>query len=64
MAGPETLLSSGSISLGEVERRLLREAIRLSEGNLSQAAKRLGLSYKTLRYRVRKFGLDGEARSR
>ena len=54
---PERLLADGPISLPDVERRLLAEAIRLSSGNLSEAAKRLGLSYKTMQYRARKFGL-------
>ncbi len=54
---PESLLADGRISLPDVERRLLTEAIRLSDGNLSEAAKRLGLTYKTMQYRARKFGL-------
>jgi len=55
---PAGALRSGShISLAEVERGLLEEAIRLSDGNLAEAAKRLGLSYKTMRYRAHKFGL-------
>jgi DNA-binding NtrC family response regulator len=57
-AGPERLLDAGPISLFDVERRLLCEAIRRADGNLSEAAKQLGVSYKTFRYRVRKFGLD------
>ena len=51
---PEELLAEGNISLQDVEDRLIREAIRQSGGNLSEAARRLGLSYKTLRYRVSK----------
>lgn len=58
--GPETLFDAGAVSLFEVERRLLAEAIRLSGGNLSEAARRVGLSYKTMRYRAQKFGLAGE----
>ena len=57
---PEELLSSGPISLPDVEERLLREAIRRAGGNLSEAARQLSISYKTMRYRARKFGLDGE----
>ncbi|MCA9726808.1 MAG: sigma-54-dependent Fis family transcriptional regulator [Candidatus Eisenbacteria bacterium] len=59
-AGPESLLEAGPISFADVEERLLREAIRRAGGNLSLAAKHLGMSYKTFRYRVRKFGLDFE----
>jgi DNA-binding NtrC family response regulator len=54
---PEDLLADAPISLPEVEERLLREAVRLSGGNLSEAAKRLGISYKTMQYRARKFGI-------
>jgi transcriptional regulator with GAF, ATPase, and Fis domain len=54
---PEILLASGPIVFEDLERRLLREALRLSAGNLAEAAKSVGLSYKTMRYRARKFGL-------
>jgi transcriptional regulator with GAF, ATPase, and Fis domain len=56
---PEILLASGPIVFEDLERRLLREALRLSAGNLAEAAKSVGLSYKTMRYRARKFGLHG-----
>ncbi|MEZ4648545.1 MAG: sigma 54-interacting transcriptional regulator [Candidatus Eisenbacteria bacterium] len=55
---PESLLDGGPISLFDVERRLLEEAIRRADGNLSEAARQLGISYKTMRYRARKFDLD------
>ena len=32
--------------------------MRRAGGNLSEAARRLGISYKTMQYRARKFGLD------
>lgn len=54
---PEDLLRAGPISFFDLEARLLAEAIRLAAGNVSEAARRLGLSYKTMRYRARKFGL-------
>jgi len=57
---PEDLLRAGPIRFFEVEARLIEEAIRRSGGNLSEAARLLGLSYKTLRYRARKFGLAGD----
>jgi DNA-binding NtrC family response regulator len=58
-AAPEDLLGEEPISLPEVEERLLREAIRRAGGNLSEAARSLGISYKTMQYRARKFGLGG-----
>jgi two-component system NtrC family response regulator len=41
-----------------VERGLLREALRRSGGNQSQAARLLGISRQTLIYRIKKFGLE------
>ena len=58
---PEDLLGDGPICLPEVEERLLREAVRRSGGNLSEAAKQLGISYKTMQYRARKFGIRDES---
>jgi DNA-binding NtrC family response regulator len=60
-AAPEDLLGDDPISLVEVEERLLSEALRRAGGNLSEAARRLGISYKTMQYRARKFGLGGAA---
>jgi Nif-specific regulatory protein len=42
--------------VGEVERRLIREALDRSGGNQSRAARSLGLNEQTLRYRLRKYG--------
>ncbi|MBU1702339.1 MAG: sigma-54 dependent transcriptional regulator [Candidatus Eisenbacteria bacterium] len=57
---PGRLLDQGPISLTDLEEQLLREAIHRSNGNLSEAARRLGISYKTMRYRAQKFGLGDE----
>ncbi len=57
---PEDLLLDGPIQFFEVEKRLIAEAVRRSGGNWSEAARQLGLSYKTLRYRAEKFGLAGD----
>ena len=46
------------LSLEDVERSLLQQALEHSRHNKSQAARLLGLSRATLRYRLRKFGLD------
>ncbi|MCA9752911.1 MAG: sigma-54-dependent Fis family transcriptional regulator, partial [Gemmatimonadetes bacterium] len=56
---PEALLDGGPVSFAAIEERLLREAVRRAGGNLSEAARLLGLSYKTMRYRARKFGVGG-----
>ena len=46
------------LSLEDVERSLLEQALQRSRFNKSQAARLLGLSRATLRYRLKKFGLD------
>lgn len=51
------LARQGSMSLDETERRLLMEAMESCRGNQSQAARILGVSRDTLRYRLKKHGL-------
>jgi transcriptional regulator with GAF, ATPase, and Fis domain len=48
-------------AVGEIEQRLLVEALERSRGNQSHAARELGLTEQAIRYRIRKYGL---ARSR
>ena len=43
--------------MDEAEKRLVEEALRLAEGNQSQAAKWLGLERSTLQYKIKKHGL-------
>jgi DNA-binding NtrC family response regulator len=50
----------GSESLDALEERVLRRALELTEGNVSAAARRLGITRQTLRYRVEKYGLDAD----
>ncbi|HTY18009.1 MAG TPA: sigma-54 dependent transcriptional regulator [Myxococcota bacterium] len=47
----------GSMSLDEVERFVLERALERFAGNVSAAARSLGLSRQTLRYRMQKHGL-------
>ena len=42
-------------------RHLIEQALKRSRGSLGPAARLLGISYKTLQYRIRKFELDREA---
>jgi transcriptional regulator with PAS, ATPase and Fis domain len=50
------------LTLEEAERRLIREALERSGGNQSKAARELGVSRDTLRYRMKKHGtLKGES---
>jgi DNA-binding NtrC family response regulator len=53
-------LPAEGLQLSELERDLILQALRRSRGSLGPAARLLGISYKTLQYRVRKFGLERE----
>jgi transcriptional regulator with PAS, ATPase and Fis domain len=55
--GKFTLPENG-IALDEVEKDLLIQALERTKNNKAQAAKLLQISYDTLRYQVKKFGLD------
>ena len=57
-------LPSTGISLSRLEKDVLLRALEKSNWNQSQAARYLGLSRKTLIYRMRKFGLVGPKTSR
>jgi len=48
------------VRLGDLESHLIRQALRRSRGQLRPAARLLGISYKTLQYRIRKYGLDSD----
>jgi transcriptional regulator with GAF, ATPase, and Fis domain len=56
--GGAFLLPEGGVNLEEVERDFVRQALERAQGNKSRAAKLLGLTRATLRYRVEKLGLD------
>ena len=44
-----------------LERLLIERALQRTAGNRSQAARLLGISYKALVYKIRGYGLDGQA---
>jgi two-component system, NtrC family, response regulator AtoC len=46
--------------LPELERQALREALQREGWNVTRAARALGISRDTLRYRIEKFGLADE----
>jgi DNA-binding protein Fis len=52
------LLPEQGISLEAVEKDLIEQALERANNNRVQAAKLLGVTYDTLRYQVKKFGLD------
>jgi two-component system, NtrC family, response regulator AtoC len=47
------------MDLVQWERSLIEKALRESDGNQTRAAQRLGISRDTLRYRLKKFGIQG-----
>ncbi|HVF88961.1 MAG TPA: sigma 54-interacting transcriptional regulator [Blastocatellia bacterium] len=53
----QTMLPSGTLSeaIEEIERRMIQEALRKSEGNIARAAKDLGLSRKGLYLKINRF---------
>jgi two-component system response regulator AtoC len=59
-AGGEVTITipPGGIALEAVERKLIESALHHCRWNVSQAAKILALSRDTLRYRIKKYGLD------
>jgi transcriptional regulator with PAS, ATPase and Fis domain len=61
VAGPASRLAfdipDEGISLEALERDLLEKAVRKAGGTLTKAARLLGISYRTLQYRLEKFGI-------
>lgn len=58
VSSSETLPLHG-MTLETAERLLIERALEASDGNVSESARRLGVSRMTLRYRLEKYGLKG-----
>ncbi|HUJ26436.1 MAG TPA: sigma-54 dependent transcriptional regulator [Myxococcales bacterium] len=56
LAGP--ILPADGLSLDELEKSLIVQALERTKGNKTSAAKLLGMSYDALRYQVKKLGLE------
>jgi len=52
-------LPPGAVGLEQWERAMIEQALREAGGNQTRAAQRLGISRDTLRYRLKKFGIQG-----
>jgi len=52
------VLPDAGLSLDDLERDIILQALEKTGGNKTQAAKLLGITYDTLRYQVKKFGLE------
>jgi DNA-binding NtrC family response regulator len=48
----------GSLNLESIEKQTIQKALRLSSGNVSQAARELGITRKTLYSKLEKYGLS------
>lgn len=57
-SAPIVQLPVDGIGMQDVERDLIEQALRRCDGNVAQAARLLGLSRDTMRYRIKKFELD------
>lgn len=58
--GPEPpVLPPPGMDLERWERTMIEQALRECEGNQTRAAQRLGISRDTLRYRLKKYGIQG-----
>jgi DNA-binding NtrC family response regulator len=57
-AGSGITLPDAGLSLDDVEKSLILQALEKTGGNKTQAAKLLGVTYDSLRYQVKKFGLE------
>ncbi|MBN2288112.1 MAG: sigma-54-dependent Fis family transcriptional regulator [Candidatus Glassbacteria bacterium] len=55
---PGFKLPQGGVRLSDMEKSLILEALERSGGRLVGACKLLGISYKTLQYRIKKYGID------
>ena len=51
------ILPEKGISLDEVEKDLIRQALNRADNNQTKAAKLLNMSYDTLRYQIKKYNL-------
>jgi len=56
---PASTLPDGALDLAQWERSVIERALRDAGGNQTKAAQRLGISRDTLRYRLKKFGIQG-----
>jgi DNA-binding NtrC family response regulator len=59
-AAAEASATLEGLTLEGAERLLIQRALGAADGNVSEAARRLGVSRMTLRYRMEKYGLRGE----
>ena len=54
----EFVLPTGGLILEDLEHDLIRQAIERSGGSIKEAAEMLGMTYKTMQYRLKKYDID------
>jgi len=52
------VLPEAGVSLDELEKDLITQALERAKNNKTVAAKLLNISYDSLRYQIKKFGLE------
>jgi DNA-binding NtrC family response regulator len=57
MSSQEPSLPDGGIVFEEWERSMLQKALERADGNVAEAARLLGMTYRTFQYRAQKFGM-------
>ena len=62
-AGAGAAVDNGDLDLERTARRLIETAMARSDGNVTQAARLLGISRDTLRYRLERLDLRGDGAS-
>ncbi|MBN2009890.1 sigma-54-dependent Fis family transcriptional regulator [candidate division KSB1 bacterium] len=55
----EINIPSHGISFEELEKAVIRQVMDIAKGNVSKAARLLKLSRETMRYRIKKYGMNG-----
>ena len=56
-AGDDHVIDTGNLSLDQLEKQAIRNALRVSGGNREQAAKMLGIGERTLYRKLKEYGL-------
>lgn len=56
---PTTNLSNAEEQMADVERDMIEQTMKAVNGNISETARRLGISRDRLRYRLKKYGMGG-----
>ena len=57
-SGPADRASLEGLTLAEAERRLIEQALAAAGGNRAEAARRLGISRRTIHRKIEEYGLD------